>query len=66
MNAMDLFQINWEIGPRDPNVRPWDTAARKDCEARKMTTYAAMVDRMDQSIGRLIAALNSTTRRSSF
>ncbi|MCL6282301.1 arylsulfatase [Ruegeria sp. 2012CJ41-6] len=57
MNAMGLFQTNWQISPRDPDVRPWDAEGNHDWEARKMATYAAMVDRMDQSIGTLIAAL---------
>ena len=57
MNAMGLFQTNWEISPRDGDVCPWENAENKDWEAAKMATYAAMVDRMDQSIGRLIENL---------
>ncbi len=57
MNAMGLFQTNWEISPRDPDVKPWEDEANRDWESRKMATYAAMVDRMDQSIGTLISAL---------
>ncbi|WP_127114178.1 arylsulfatase [Shimia sediminis] len=57
MNANGLFQANWDISPRDPDVRPWEVEDNPDWEARKMSTYAAMVDRMDQSIGRLVAEL---------
>ncbi|MDO6522476.1 arylsulfatase [Shimia thalassica] len=57
MNAMGLFQENWEISPRDDQVHPWEAEKNTDWEARKMATYAAMVDRMDQSIGTLISAL---------
>ncbi|MEP1210032.1 MAG: arylsulfatase [Rhizobiaceae bacterium] len=57
MNSMDLFQSNWDISPRDRDVHPWSSEGNRDWEARKMATYAAMVDRMDQSIGTLIAAL---------
>ena len=57
MNAMGLFQTNWHISPRDPSVHGWQDAQNKDWEARKMATYAAMIDRMDQSIGTLTAAL---------
>lgn len=57
MNAMNLFQRTWDISARDPDVHPWTNEENTDWEARKMATYAAMVDRMDQSIGRLIAAL---------
>ncbi len=59
MNAMGLFQTNWDISPRDAGVRPWDAETHRDWEAAKMATYAAMVDRMDQSIGRLVAALKA-------
>ena len=54
---MGLFQTNWDISPRDTDVHPWSAEANHDWEARKMATYAAMVDRMDQSIGRLVSAL---------
>lgn len=57
MNAKGLFQTNWDISPRDRDVRPWEAEENTDWEARKMATYAAMVDRIDQSIGTLIAAL---------
>jgi arylsulfatase len=57
MNARGLFRKNWDISPRDKDVHPWAVEEHRDWEASKMATYAAMVDRMDQSIGRLIAAL---------
>lgn len=57
MNGAGLLQTPWEISPRDQEVHAWNDEPNKDWEAAKMATYAAMVDRMDQSIGRLIAAL---------
>ncbi|MEO0327598.1 MAG: arylsulfatase [Pseudomonadota bacterium] len=57
MNAANLFRTTWDISPRDEQVAPWQTVEHKDWEAAKMATYAAMVDRMDQSIGRLVDAL---------
>ncbi len=57
MNGAGLFQTNWDISPRDGDVHSWTDEKNTDWEASKMATYAAMVDRMDQSIGRLIAAL---------
>ena len=59
MNAMDLFPTSWDISPRDADVHPWAAETHVDWEAAKMATYAAMVDRMDQSIGRLIDALRA-------
>lgn len=57
MNAKGLFQTNWQISPRDKDVHSWQSETHQDWEASKMATYAAMVDRMDQSIGTLMAAL---------
>jgi arylsulfatase len=40
-------------------VKPWASlpAEEKAIEARKMEVYAAMVDQMDQNVGRIVAAL---------
>jgi arylsulfatase len=57
MNGLGIFQRNWDISPRDATVHRWEDESNKDWEASKMATYAAMVDRMDQSIGTLVAAL---------
>lgn len=47
------------IPPRPDHVRAWDklTNQQRDWEARRMTAYAALIDRVDQEIGRLIADL---------
>ena len=57
MNGMGVFQTQWDISPRDQDVHRWNDEAHSDWEAAKMATYAAMVDRMDQSIGTLVATL---------
>ena len=38
----------------------WDSVADKEWESAKMEVYAAMVDRMDQGIGRVMAALKES------
>jgi len=45
-------------------VRPWASlsADERAIEARKMEVYAAMVDRLDQNVGRVIAALKAQGR----
>ena len=45
-------------------VKPWAslTPDEKAIEARKMEVYAAMVDRMDQNVGRVVAALKRLGR----
>ncbi len=57
MNGQGIFQCAWDISPRDEGVHRWADEKHKDWEASKMATYAAMVDRMDQSIGTLVDAL---------
>ena len=57
MNAAGVLQQNWDITPRDSTVHRWSQEKHKNWEACKMATYAAMVDRMDQSIGRLVSSL---------
>ncbi len=45
-------------------VRPWASLSpdERAIEARKMEVYAAMVDRLDQNVGRVIAALKAQGR----
>ncbi|MDB5726207.1 MAG: arylsulfatase [Novosphingobium sp.] len=59
-----------ELGLVDPAVQPhhpvdtvpWAslTPAQKQASARKMEIYAAMVDRLDQAVGRVVAALKAS------
>ena len=57
LNSLGILQRPWDISPRDTSVPPWESVAHPEWEASKMATYAAMVDRVDQSLGRLIATL---------
>jgi arylsulfatase len=57
MNGLGIFQTCWDISPRDEAVPDWRNIKLKRWEASKMAAYAAMVDRLDQSVGELIAAL---------
>lgn len=57
MNGRNILKSNWDISPRDDQVPAWQDIELTDWEASKMAAYAAMVDRMDQSIGHLISAL---------
>lgn len=42
------------LSPRDSDVESWESFARKEDADITMATYAAMVDRMDQNIGKLL------------
>ncbi|MCB1377425.1 MAG: arylsulfatase [Alphaproteobacteria bacterium] len=57
MTSRGVLQHNWAISPRDAEARPWGDIRQQDWEASRMAVYAAMIDRMDQSIGRVVATL---------
>lgn len=57
-----LIRADWPLAPRDPKVKEWAEAEHKEWEAHRMAVYAAMVDRMDQGIGRVVGALRETGR----
>ncbi|MHC4399978.1 MAG: sulfatase-like hydrolase/transferase, partial [Planctomycetota bacterium] len=62
MKQMGLVDPAWPMTPRDANSPPWEDAPDKDWEIRCMEVYAAMVDCMDQGIGRIVDALGETGR----
>ena len=49
-----------ENQPMTPEAEDWDKVADKQWEAAGMEVYAAMVDRMDRGIGKLVAELRRT------
>jgi arylsulfatase len=57
MLSRGILQHRWEISPRDEAAPPWSSVASADWEASRMAVYAAMIDRMDQSIGRVRQSL---------
>ena len=54
-----LIEKRWALSPRDDGITPWDDvdAERRDRMDHIMAIYAATVDRMDKSVGRLVQAL---------
>jgi arylsulfatase len=57
MIEMGIIDSSWPLSPRDPRVPAWPDASNKEWQIQRMATYAAMVERMDQGIGRIIAKL---------
>lgn len=59
MQEMGLLNSEWTLTPRD--ARPWDSLSveKQDEMDLRMAIYAAMVDRMDQNIGRLTKFLEN-------
>ena len=61
MQELGIIDEAWELSARDPKVESWDslTARQKQFLEPMMEVYAAMVDRLDQNIGRLVAFLEA-------
>ncbi len=57
MVELGIVSSSWPISPRDPTGTPWEDAKNKEWESRRMEVYAAMIDRMDQGIGRIVDQL---------
>ncbi len=56
---LGLFPSSLRLSPRHPESYPWPEADQDDMDLR-MAVYAAMIDRVDQGIGRILAALRET------
>lgn len=60
MKELGLIHPDWELSERDTNIESWEDTEHKAWWAATMEVYAAMVDRMDQGIGKILAALEET------
>lgn len=59
MKQMGLVDARYQLTERPSDIPAWENATDKKTWARKMAVYAAMIERMDQNIGRLIATLKA-------
>ena len=59
MQSRGVLRHKWEISPRDEAAPAWADVKNGDWEAIRMGVYAAQIDRMDQSIGRLVHSLRT-------
>jgi arylsulfatase A-like enzyme len=61
---LGIIRPEWKLAPREsdqPNRDPvvdWEDAKHRDWEVRRMATYAAMIDAMDQGIGKIVGELD--------
>jgi arylsulfatase len=55
--GLGLIEPDWRLSPRDDRVKPWENIGDKEWQANRMATYAAMVERLDSGIGRILDAL---------
>jgi arylsulfatase len=56
---LGIVDGKWPLAPRPPDVAAWDSlsAAEQDRFDNIMAVYAAMLDCIDQSVGRMVAGL---------
>lgn len=54
---LGIIDKTWPLSPRDPRVVPWAEVKDQAWEANRMATYAAMVEKMDEGIGRIVRQL---------
>jgi len=55
MKDLGILPDQWQVSPKDG--KPWSEIKNKEWEARCMEVYAAMIDNMDQGIGRIVDEL---------
>ena len=60
MIELGLLPANTKLSPRDSRVPAWTNAPDKNWEAERMAVYAAQIDALDQSVGRVMAELRRT------
>ena len=57
---LGLIDAGWKLPPPDPEAGNWEDQLNKDWQDRRMAVYAAMIDRMDQGIGRILDAIEAS------
>ena len=57
MIDMGIVEREWPLSPRPPEAPPWESVEDQDSRDLRMAVYAAMVERMDRGIGRVMTTL---------
>lgn len=60
---MGLIDKRWELPPRDADAPAWTEEKNPDWQDARMAVYAAMIDRMDQGVGRILKQLQESGRQ---
>ncbi|WPP51818.1 arylsulfatase [Catalinimonas niigatensis] len=60
MRKMGIIAEDWQLSPRDSLAPAWSSLSAKEQEEEQllMATYAGMIDRMDEQIGRLLRQMD--------
>lgn len=54
---LGIVERKWPLAPRGDMIPAWADTPDKEWQIERMATYAAMIERLDQGIGRMIASL---------
>jgi len=57
-----IDKARWPLPEPEKGVEDWDNVDHKEWRIRNQAVYAAMVDHMDQAVGKVVAALKKTDR----
>lgn len=57
---LGLVDANWTLPKRDKEARSWTSAPNKEWQNSRMEVYAAMIDSVDQGIGRIMKAIKQS------
>ncbi|MBD3217824.1 MAG: sulfatase-like hydrolase/transferase, partial [candidate division Zixibacteria bacterium] len=57
LKSLGIIDPDWEISPKDSQAPDWEDIKHKEWEDRRMAVYAAQVEHMDRSIGKVIEKL---------
>lgn len=60
LKEIGLIDERWALPSRPTSIPAWEDVTDKPVWSRRMAVYAAMVDRMDQGVGKIIQALDET------
>ncbi len=57
LKKLGIISDKCVLTERSPEVPAWKDETMKEWQVRRMEVYAAMIDRMDQGVGRILSAL---------
>lgn len=60
MLELGIVRRDWPMTERDASVPAWADVKDKEWHQRRMEVYAAMVDNLDQNVGRILETLRAT------
>lgn len=60
LKQLGIIEASTKLPERPASIPAWDEIEDKELWSKRMEVYAAMIDRMDQGVGRIIKALDET------